>query len=222
MSELLVLSYRRVGADMTSGSVLLVDEDSTVTEVKLVDVLERFDEVPFISALKVFARYARTTTATGAQFHRTDATLHAPIRITHEEFKLWKTDPATVIQRYMVPPQVVHVGVEKKPRHPSRSDALEDVFGSTVLVRRRGEDLECPECGAWARQVAVEEGPAFHCAECDRLTHVKEITEKWTVIEVKELLETKSRSGKYFLPRAWNKNGNWISFEELQAMHKKE
>ena len=217
MAKVLTLSYRRVEGELSDGALLLSDD------LDEVEVLESFNKAKYEEMLKAIARHVILHGNVAVVFSRTDRSGLAPMKMSEQELELFRTDPAAAIQNRIIPPQVVHIGVEKKEETMTMVQPLTtgyemraDFFGELVFVRMKDGKLECPECGKWARGVLEKDPNFYFCNDCGRLTHVEEKSPDWAGIKVQGL--TDSTIERLFLPRKWNKNGNWISRVELQKM----
>lgn len=93
------------------------------------------------------------------------------------------------------------------PVLPAGVDALAETFGDDVYFRRRDGRYESPVSGRW-------EGPGV--AGLGR--HVLWQSEDWVRCPVQILLE-RTHVERFYLPRAWNKPGPWISREDLEKRY---
>ena len=215
MAEYIILSYRRVGQDLSTGSVLSWKEDGTNAQV-----LESFDSLSYQDLLLRFASHMKSHPSASGVFHRTDKPGLAPMKIIDEEAELFREDPHKAIQHYLVPRQVVHVGVPKYvdkfetiiPPLVVGYDMRADFFGELVFVRVREGKIECPSCGKWVGPVGTL-STSVPCS-CGLKTEVEDLQHRWAGVSVQSLLS--SGVERFFLPRKWNENGNWISRDELQ------
>jgi hypothetical protein len=99
-------------------------------------------------------------------------------------------------------------------------DALADTFGDLVYISRDDDCAECPLCGCPADAVVVDDKVArLECYTCGspRRIDIVELAEKWAGVRVEHLLQ--DGAVELFLPRAWNKNGDWIGRDELAAKY---
>lgn len=215
MAEYIVLSYRRVGQDLSTGSVLSWNEGG-----KDAQVLESFEGLSYQDLLLRFAAHMQSHPSAAGVFHRTDKPGLAPMKIVDEEAELFRTNPQKAVEHYLVPRQVVHVGIPKYiekfetiiPPLVVGYDMRADFFGETVFVRVREKKIECPACGKWAGPVGTL-AMSVSCS-CGLKTDVEDLQDKWAGVSVRALVA--SGVDRFFLPRKWNENGNWISRDELQ------
>lgn len=235
---LIVLSYRRSKGELSSGAIIYWPSESEA------EALHHFEDATYKYMLSLLSVALRDRPGTRAAIQRTDRPGLAPMLLSAEESDLFRHDPAAAIQARTVPPQVVHIGVDKpntEPAPPPSSfenmavpltagyDIRANFFGELVFVRAReisqGAVIECPYCGHWVAEGKGPERqagllPAFDCQDCGGHTRVEDLQERWAGVPVKWLLgEGPAFERGYFLPREWNKNGNWISKEELQKMY---
>lgn len=227
--KILTLAYRRSRGDLSTGAFLL-----TTAETDTANVLEHFEDLTFIDMMKKFAKYLADYPQVSAAFQRTDRPGLLPFLLAPDEIELFRSDPAAAIRQRMISPQVVHIPVDKS-RKPSANSAippldagyatLAQCFGELVYtrVRKRPEDLplvECTSCGFWCPIARIDaDGWAFRCVECSAWVPVADFQpdEGWAGVSIDTLLA--SGTTRFFLPRKWNKNGNWISRPELVEMY---
>jgi hypothetical protein len=106
---------------------------------------------------------------------------------------------------------------------PSCYDTLADAFGDEVYCRmQRGGGTECPFCGRWGTTIKTNTGATFKCSKCgNNALGVGVYTSKggWLLVKVEYLIwRDKDR---YFIPRAWNKPGPWVTHNDLKARYEK-
>lgn len=219
---IVVLSYRRSSGELSTGYITLIDSAAEGW------VQEDFQDIEYKRMLSLFARVLRENPGTKAGIQRIDRAGLSTMVLSDEETELFRKDPAAAIQARTVPPQVVHIGVDKSASvnmavpFTVGYDMRADFFGEVVFVKGRKHPnehlLECPYCGYWAKANHVLS--IFTCANCSSHTEAVDKQEKWVGVSVEQLLlnGTVKEQG-FFLPRAWNKNGNWISEKELRDMY---
>lgn len=219
---IVVLSYRHTGGELSSGSIILINE------IAVADVLETFQDIEYKRMLSTFAKVLRWNPGTKAGIQRTDRPGLSVMVLSDEETELFRKDPAAAIQARTVPPQTAHIGVDKSAAMNMAVpltvgyDMRADFFGDVVFAKGRKHSnehlLECPYCGYWAQ--ASIGSSVFTCMNCSSHTEAVDLQEKWAGIEVAQLLSNGAANPRgFFLPRAWNKNGNWISEKELRDMY---
>ena len=84
-------------------------------------------------------------------------------------------------------------------------DTFADAFGDRLYFRYKGGKVESPLTGRWIE----EDGQLFDCEEHER----------WLSLSTDQLLHTQRE--RYFIPRAWNTSGPWITHEDLQKKYDK-
>lgn len=92
-------------------------------------------------------------------------------------------------------------------------DTLADAFGEKLYCSTRDNSVECPVCGRWHRISAQK--ITVGCVTGLLLSY--EMRDNWAVASIEELLATQRT--RYFLPRAWNTSGPWVSHENLQKKY---
>jgi hypothetical protein len=222
------LMYSRVKGELSSGALHYMNEDGG-------HILESFTELGYIDMLKKLAKHLIAYPTCRAVFQRTDRPGLAAVMLSEEESELFRTDPCSAIQNRtfeaqastLPAPPLVYVEETENIVVPFTvgHDMRADCFGEVVYIRARkpGEDhgeVECPLCGTWGWLGPVGDSPYFYCTPCDYHVEVMHLLPYtgWAGIRVGDLLQ--GAATKFFLPRKWNKNGNWISKEELQMMLK--
>jgi len=149
-----------------------------------------------------------------------------PFELGPTTFDLLKTDPAAAYAAMTMPidTQVSGAGAG-------------DTFGRQVYLRVANGQIEDPLTGKWltlaygTKQGWKIRGEGNASSEWLSLSAVVDdapegtktierlIYMRWALIDVEELL--KKSSDRFYLPRAWNKNGPWITREELVALYEK-
>lgn len=100
-------------------------------------------------------------------------------------------------------------------------DSLADTFGDHVYLRVRATPLpviECPLCGRWKAHLVKD---LFLCGCMPPLFgfHGETLPNtKWFMIETRVLLYA-TFAERFYLPRAWNPSGAWVSYEDLKAKY---
>lgn len=222
MSELVVLSYHRVLGELSTGAMLLCMED----DPNYVEILESFECAEWGKMLRLFAKYLAEHPLAAGVFQRTDRAGLAPMRISAEEAELFRKDPAQAIQVRTFAARTVNVGAEKKeetinmvPPLTTGYDMRADFFGELVYLRVKDKKVECPGCGRWLNFSLTTHGhtvDGVECSQCECRTVFGDAQDQWMGTYVLNILG--NSHDRFFLPRKWNKNGNWISRVELQKM----
>lgn len=94
-------------------------------------------------------------------------------------------------------------------------DALAQTFGEVVYVERALDKLRCPLCSAWA-DLAQGRLECFACGN-PRTLAVEDVSQSWAGVRVADLLADGAVA--LFLPRQWNKCGQWIDRTELDKKY---
>jgi hypothetical protein len=155
--------------------------------------------------------------------------------------KMVREDPVAFM-RLMDPtmgrPQKLDISMSVRKEHsaaiksnplPAGYDTLAEAFGDEVYCRmKRGGATECPFCGrwgAWARTtVKGFNSDRVDCEHCKVTFYGQGIPTSrggWFKIPVVQLFNCARDLGadRFFLPRAWNKDGPWISRADLQKKY---
>lgn len=152
-----------------------------------------------------------------------------PVEIAGAEYEELLSDPEAFADARSTEHRVVHtrdgVSVADTVKLTVRAgvDTLADAFGGVVYCRmRRGGGVECPCCGRWgvARSDRNMNG-FFRCKACSAEIIGKAYPTKdggWWGIDIRVLLQD-TTSKMFYLPRAWNTSGPWISREDLERKY---
>ncbi len=107
-------------------------------------------------------------------------------------------------------------------------ETLIDAFGESVYVQVKNGEAECPRCGRWRGTMWRRGGStAVKCVECGFLVvaHAQfriDGHSDWAAIFTEDLLGVDAQdTPRFFLPRAWNTSGPWITREDLQKKYDK-
>ena len=148
--------------------------------------------------------------------------------------KMVREDPVAFM-RLMDPtmgrPQKLDISMSVRKEHsaaikpnplPAGYDTLAEAFGDELYCRmKRGGAAECPLCGRWGISAGWAWGRGrLHCEECDVYIAGSLIPTPaggWFIVPTIQLLSLEV--SRFFLPRAWNKDGPWISREDLQKKY---
>lgn len=171
----------------------------------------------------MFANALKAAPSASGIIQRTDRDGLKPYMVGEMELERFRTDPVAAIQA-----MTFHVSkdartVEKtenvmKPM-PASIDALIDTFGDMVWLQaeksklegRAGYDVVCPASG---ELLPLEDNALrMSCGTILRVTDLAYLEHGWVGVPTIELLFKGFEN--YFLPRAWNENGPWIAWAEL-------
>lgn len=167
---------------------------------------------------------------------RSDSFTVKPVSLDEPTVHLLRTDFDKIIDSFC--PAPVHVTVREKagaqagspatcahPEIPAGYDTVVDSFGDYVYIRLRKLDTPAESAllvesfvnGRWLRGYEKDEQyievPQLECT-------LERVSNKWARVKTTELLYRGKANAvqDFFLPRAWNKKGSWISYEELRTM----
>lgn len=219
-----ILAYRRVPGDLSSGQILLSDGNDTPL------VLRPFESLDFKVMMREFAVCLLEHPAAGGAIQRIDRPGLTQIPLAQDEVDLFRTDPAEAIRQRTVPPQRVVIGIDRGVG-PDRTviqvvkpdgtvleagyDSLAQHFGEVVYARTRTKndkpEVECHCCGTWS----VLEGKSYTCWDCNQQFPVADLALEsgWAGVAVRELLATGREL--FFLPRQWS-GKNWVPRADLE------
>lgn len=154
---------------------------------------------------------------------RTDTAGMPSITIDSASRDLVRTDPTRFIQSTSIAPRVVDLRkggrtsklaeryeVPKGPLITSGHAALAAAFGEVVYLSVRHYNVENPITGRWAPVTSLAVGHNLAIQE----TLLDETGKGWVTVRTEDLLRLTTAAG-FYLPRAWNDNGPWISQELL-------
>jgi hypothetical protein len=97
-------------------------------------------------------------------------------------------------------------------------DTLADAFGDNVYVHHRDDGcVECPCCGRWHARIEDE---TLVCRCNGSITSAK-LCGSWVELPTFDLVFGVPGVARFYLPRAWNNSGPWISREALSAKYVK-
>lgn len=219
-----ILRYKRVDGDKSTGQIAVRGGDNVETEV------HDFSSWEFKEMLTRFAGVLIAFPDAAGVLQRTDRDGLVPYTLDPRTVDLFRTDPVAAVASMSVPygsPSSTVKRVRDERSLPSSSElrvgyaVLADSFGDELYARFDGERLkvECPCCGIWANTVGKHFTMACINPGCAAIGHQEEFhspTEKWATFETPKLLALDSP--RYYFPRAWNL-GSWISWADLNAKY---
>lgn len=215
----LVLEYKRVNVDRSTGRVVL-KEDGVEQTPWLV-----FDSVDFPTMLRAYARLLKGNEEAVAIWQRTDRPGLLPYTLDPQVSALLVTDIEAAIAS--MSPDVQSPSYKLQNIQAAREvpaglragfDTLADAFGDKLYVRLRDNgELECPCCGMWG---SSHRDGTFICQKACANRHMSTPLEvalsgRWAGFSAQQLLS--GGSSKFYFPRAWNDGASWISHEKLQT-----
>lgn len=217
--SVVTLAYRRVdGTELSTGAFIL-------THAGGVAYLENFESVAYVDMMKKLAKHLVANPDAGAAIQRIDRPGLVTLPLADDEVALFRTDPAEAIRQRMIPPQVVHIGVDKSRDavvHPLEAgyetfaECFGDVVYAKVKTRSEGQQVECFCCGAWAPVQKINDTRhGYTCVECGAWFAFDDFQPEagWSGVRTRILLDVST--SQYFLPRRWNNGKNWISRTDL-------
>jgi len=213
----LVLEYKRVNVDRSTGRVVL-KEDGSERSPWLA-----FDSVDFPTMLRAYARLLKDNEEAVAIWQRTDRPGLLPYTLDPQVADLFRTDIEAAI--VSMSPDVRSPSYKLQSIQAAREvpaglragfDTLADAFGDKLYVRfRDNSEIECPCCGMWG---SSHRDDTFICQKACANRQVRaflvEPSGRWAGFSAQHLLD--SGSSKFYFPRAWNDGASWISREKLQ------
>jgi len=177
-----------------------------------------FSNLGFIDMMLGFADLLHTQPEAEAWMLRTERPGLSPLELDPATTQLLREDPMKAIQPMIPPPVRVFVRDEVRPESTIKVrvrggyDTLADAFGDEMYLRHKDGKTECFGCGRWH--------PTDKSVVC--YGEVNEMIEgavvgNWFVVNTARLISLCCE--RYFLPRAWNESGPWISHEDLQKKY---
>lgn len=231
MADTLTLAYRHAGNELSTGAFYLLTPQGDAG-----DVLERFEKLPYVEMMRRFAGHLIKHPDIDGAIQRTDRPGLALLRLPPDEVELFRRDPVEAIRQRIFAPQTVNVGIDKKkPVEPALEagyTTLVQHFGDMVFCRVRHfeereemfkHEVECPGCGKWEPFELNEKKTKgrLECSHCHTFIDLDDAGENKNYAGIKVPSLFGSKLQRFFLPRRWNKNGNWISRDNLRELHNK-
>ena len=219
----LILRYKRVG-EAFHGEIMSKDEAGSEFICKL------FNDKSFTWMMARYAEALVDHPDAKAIMERTDREGLNPFVLDDATTQLLRTDPVAAIRAMNLEPRTVIVRDEIKPQDSVKLrlragyDTLADAFGDELYLKVKDGKIECPFCGRWrtahltrvpSATLGEETIYAFRCEDSFAFNLVAEVRgDKWAATDTEVLLRLYRRD-RYFLPRAWNTQGQWITHEAL-------
>lgn len=175
-------------------------------------------KVPFAQMVMTLSTYLQVNMADRLVWRRTDRAALGDYVSPPAELELIKNlpdefikatdqyDNLRVVVRDSAPAERVKIELR------TGYDTLAESFGENVYVRFRDDGcIECPCCGRWKAQLRGD-----HVTTCECNEHVYSVTHVGSWIEIStENLLTLVHVPRFYLPRAWNISGPWITHADL-------
>lgn len=207
-----ILAYRRDG-DVYNGQILR----GTIPITSIVNM-------PFHKMISALSKDLRTDEKDRCVFRRLEHPDLSDFVLDDQFTQLIRTDPLTAIRVMEFKTEPVDLNKIKKFEVPAMAlpaayDSLADTFGDLVYAKRDDNKVECPLCGDWADLFDGDGGCHIECNNCGspRVTAAEDMSEKWVGVRTEDLL--RDGAVEFFLPRAWHKNGNWVTRGELETKY---
>lgn len=153
-----------------------------------------------------------------------------PVKLDPGARMLLRDDPARFIEVHTVAPRIIDMTNGQKPERvaklveryeiPARSrlrvghDTLADAFGEVVYLKLHKARVESPVDGRWVILGALEQLLGLRVQEA---LNTEGDLSGWATVRVEDLLAVNTE--QYFLPRAWNSTGPWISKATLREKY---
>jgi hypothetical protein len=175
-------------------------------------------KIPFAQMIMKLSVYLQVSMADRLVWRRTDRAALSDYISPPAELELVKKLPAEflkateqyddlrVIVRDSQP--VERVRVELRTGY----DTLAEAFGENVYARFRDDGcIECPCCGRWKARL---EGDHVIACECNERIYNVDHVGSWIEIPTENLLML-VQVPRFYLPRAWNISGPWVTHADL-------
>ncbi len=223
MSTKILVSYKRT--DVTYAGEQRVDGE----------VIDLFENVTFAQQIRILHLLLQKHPDAEVELQRTDRAGLMPVYLEPDMVQLIREDPAKYIQAHTIPHRIVDL--RKKNERTSKlaekhvvpaaairagHDTLKDAFGDVVYLNFRENRIEDPATGRWraTREVEADLGLAVVDTIVVGATGPHGARAGWVTVRINDLLANNSLSG-FYLPRAWNEGGPWISRAALIEKYNK-
>lgn len=224
----LTLEYKRVG-HAYDGRIHLNQDGKHISRGS-------FEQISFEDVMARVATVLMVVYDVRVFFKRTEREGLQPVEIVGEELEELKRNPLAFAQARTMEHRVIHVrdkvqaadAIEVTVR--AGHDTLADAFGDELYLRRRDKKVESPMTGRWVDLDRDDPSEPFYIFAGGVVSHgdgpepyggtditVREAGEQWVTTRTDELLQ--QEWGRYYLPRAWNESGSWISHEDLKQKY---
>lgn len=213
----IILKYKRMDADKTVG--LIVHKSSEKWE----DEVVAFSSMDWVPMMTLFAKALQEYPEAGGTIQRTDRAGLVPFHLGAIELERFRTDPAGAIRAMtFTSSRVVKIeSVNAMQPVPAALDALVDIFGDVLWLRvfdAQGSSYAV-ECPVTAKSVLLNVN-VLHLPDGQVLYLIDQsyMTQGWAGVSTTEVLLRGYE--RYFLPRAWNPSGAWITWADLNSKNK--
>lgn len=220
-----VVAYKRVG-ETYEGEIFLRSEETRSTGMP-------FEGKGYSWMMSRFAERLKDHPSYGAVMDVLSGQRFIRHRLDSRAVELLRTDPAAAISSMSHEPRTVivrdepaanaSVKVELKVGH----DTLADAFGDNVYLRLKDDKIECPFDGRWKQYELEEYGGAtgfvrYETVELGDISILPRYENAhWATVCTSRLKWLGEQRGaqRYYLPRAWNESGGWISHADLEKKY---
>lgn len=230
---IITLSYRRhaelvKNAHLFSGTLVVQGPDGVLST-------KVFSSEDFTRMYTAVARELRTYPDAPVALARTDREGLAPFFIAEELRVLLRDDPVRALESMNPTLGGPVKTIRPLPALPAAYDALAESFGEEVYLRARGGCVEDPATGTWASLAYTLKTQQWSIRGAEDkastwlpirfpelvITNLEDeqlpeqlIKCSWAAARVIDILALKAN--RFFLPRLWNTEGQWISRTALK------
>lgn len=212
------LEYGRSGETYHGSFIVEGREDSP--GLLLVKSIDPFSDYTFARMMSALARNIRKCSDVDVVLARLEVK-GSEYKLDAGTVELLRTDPAAAIRSMMHEDRTVIIRSSKSNRPPpgllrAGHDTVAAAFGDDTYVSIN--DLgrfECPGCGRWS-PCTTHVSAACDNRECSLTLTGTSHGGRWFAVSTAQLVAKKKP--RYYVPRAWNPSGGWISNEDLSKM----
>lgn len=193
-------------------------------------VVDLFEGISFAQHIRLLHLLLVKHEGATVQMQRTDREGLMPIFMERDMVLMVRDDPTRYIQAHTLPHRVVDM--RKKDERTSKlaekhvvpktttvragHDTLKDAFGDVVYLRLRSGSVEDPVTGRFRIWHEISSQYGLPSAE---VVLIPPPGNGWVTVRTADLLAVSSHVKGFFLPRAWNERGPWISREALSEKY---
>jgi len=211
--ETVVLRYKRENIDRAVGEILLEGDDPAE--------LVAFAGLEWESMMLEFAdALIRHPQAQGA-IQRTDKEGLKPFMLGEFDLARFRKDPKDAIRSmtYHVESHATPVGKSANVMQPlpAAISVLVETFGDVLYLRAKTEPSGIFAMSPWSAEwVPVENSHISYPGGMILLCNTDFVPQGWVGVPSIDLLLKGFE--RYYLPREWNKHGEWITWEQLNQL----
>lgn len=213
MSSEICLRYKRTG-ESYEGSITIDGVESS-----------RFSNYTFAQKMREVHMLLVNSPKAVVSFVRTDSPNLQPVMLDSVMSELLRTDPTSYIAAHTIPHRTVNLHASNQRKSPlaqrhvvppgvrSGHATLVDTFGDVVYLEWRGGKVEHPVTGRWVERYKLEIDAGLQILES---IQPEGVNPGWVTVRMDDLLRLRDGNATgYYLPRAWNDKGPWISRADL-------